>query len=345
MKRRACFFALALTFSAAAQNFEPHLWRISSSANTVYLFGSIHVGTPDMYPLPKTVEEAFVASSVLLLEVYETASDVRPPAAGDSMRERMLYPDGDSLWKHVSRGTRRRIEAACQRDDMRRTFREMELELDDLPHFRPWLVALLLNIKPAMSQGLQPELGIDDHFRAEAESARKRIAGIETGDFQSHLASNLPEKLQVKWLESELGMRRNVADVQEALVSSRNAHMADAAEEFLRTGPQIFMVVGGSHVAGILDLLKSRGYKVEEVPLAKRPAGSRLDPGRPSAAVPRVLRPLAPGGPERDGRLDAAAGDVLSIYLRLQYKAQSDLCIRYFGAVVERNTNHERRLS
>ena len=302
-------FALLLAAAASfAQPFEPHLWKISSSAQTLYLFGSIHVGTPDMYPLPEPVEQAFAASSVLLLEVYETASDAPSPAAGDSLRERMLYPDGDSLWKHISRRTRRRVEAATKREDVRRTLHELDIDPDDVPHLRPWVVGLLLNVTPAISQGMQPELGIDEHFSAEAERARKRIAGVETAEFQASLGSNLPEKLQVKWLESELGMRRDVTDVNRLLISDRNVHMADAAEKFLRAGPSTFMVVGAAHVPGILDLLKQRGYRAEEVPLPKNAKG-RPDrastPAGPRQRVPRLLQRLALRGPEGDGDLSA----------------------------------------
>ena len=42
------------------------LWKVTGkTGGTAYLLGSIHVATPDMYPLPKEIDEAFEASKVL----------------------------------------------------------------------------------------------------------------------------------------------------------------------------------------------------------------------------------------------------------------------------------------
>ena len=44
-------------------------WKASSSGNTIYLLGSVHLGTKEMYPLPDYIEKAFQRSSVLIVEV------------------------------------------------------------------------------------------------------------------------------------------------------------------------------------------------------------------------------------------------------------------------------------
>jgi uncharacterized protein YbaP (TraB family) len=38
-------------------------WKATSGANTIYLLGSIHLGSKDMYPLPREFEDAFAASN------------------------------------------------------------------------------------------------------------------------------------------------------------------------------------------------------------------------------------------------------------------------------------------
>src|SRR6516225_12245976 len=45
------------------------LYEIKSDAGTVYLFGTIHVGKPEFYPLDAKVNNALAASSTLYLEV------------------------------------------------------------------------------------------------------------------------------------------------------------------------------------------------------------------------------------------------------------------------------------
>ncbi len=99
--------------------------------------------------------------------------------------------------------------------------------------------------------------------------------GIETVDFQTRLVSGFSDDLQVKWLESELGMRSAVDEIERALVPARNVHMADVAEEFLRGSAPAFIAVGSAHAGGddgIVHLLEQGGYQAEEVPLARQAA-------------------------------------------------------------------------
>ena len=48
------------------------LWQITSKQNVVYVLGSVHVGNSALYPLNKTIEDAFTQSSVLAVEVDAT---------------------------------------------------------------------------------------------------------------------------------------------------------------------------------------------------------------------------------------------------------------------------------
>ena len=45
------------------------MWKVSSNTATVYLLGSMHMATPEMFPLPREVEEAFAKSDTLVVEV------------------------------------------------------------------------------------------------------------------------------------------------------------------------------------------------------------------------------------------------------------------------------------
>jgi uncharacterized protein YbaP (TraB family) len=51
------------------------MWKVSSDTATVYLTGSMHVATPEMYPLPKEMEEAFAKSDTLVVEILEDMTD------------------------------------------------------------------------------------------------------------------------------------------------------------------------------------------------------------------------------------------------------------------------------
>lgn len=51
-------FAL-MTASVSADNGKPDLWKVEKGGKSSYLFGSIHLGSQDMYPLSKAVQDAY----------------------------------------------------------------------------------------------------------------------------------------------------------------------------------------------------------------------------------------------------------------------------------------------
>ena len=73
-------YTLLLASAAAAQPVGPHhakavaaakpvfLWELRSPTATVYLLGSVHVASGDMYPLDARIERAFQKSETLVLE-------------------------------------------------------------------------------------------------------------------------------------------------------------------------------------------------------------------------------------------------------------------------------------
>lgn len=60
-----------LAGSASAQTGKKHfLWKVEGpKGGVVYLLGSMHVLTPDFYPLAPEIDKAFAASATLVEEV------------------------------------------------------------------------------------------------------------------------------------------------------------------------------------------------------------------------------------------------------------------------------------
>lgn len=52
----------------AKESDKPPFYEFSYQGKTVYLLGSIHVGRPDFYPMPKVVESAFDSAEALVVE-------------------------------------------------------------------------------------------------------------------------------------------------------------------------------------------------------------------------------------------------------------------------------------
>ncbi len=61
----------------AAKHF---LWKVTASKGVVYLFGTIHAGKADFYPLPSIIEDSFKKADTLIEEV-----DISEPGATASL--------------------------------------------------------------------------------------------------------------------------------------------------------------------------------------------------------------------------------------------------------------------
>ena len=268
------------------------LWKATSKTNTVYLLGSIHVATEDMYPLPDEIQKAFAASKALAVEVDLTKVD--PAAMQTAMMEKGVYPPGDTISRHVPRDTL---------DKLRAYLKGKGLPAAAMEQFRPWALAVTITMLEVQALGYKTELGIDKHFMDQAGG--RRIIELESAQEQLALLGGFPEKLEAEFLASTLdnaartkeligqtvafwkagdaeGLeqlvitgplkeRPDLKGVYAKMFDERNGVMAKKIEAFLRAKEPHFVVVGAGHLIGdkgIVNLLKKRGFKVEQVKAA-----------------------------------------------------------------------------
>src|SRR5512143_711517 len=86
-------------------------WEAKSPTTTVYLLGSIHLGSKAMYPLPPAIEAAFSRSQTLLVEVDLNKVDQGKIAA--QVMQIGLYQGDDTLLKHVDAATAKKLKTFC----------------------------------------------------------------------------------------------------------------------------------------------------------------------------------------------------------------------------------------
>ena len=232
------------------------------------------------------IEEAFAGSSVLAVE-----TDVGPRAkekVGKFILENALYPEGDTLEKHVSPETYNLVRRKLP-----------FLGTAGADRMRPWALALTAATIEYLKMGLDPEYGIDRYFLEKAEG-QKKIVELERYDHVVRLLQGLPEGIQdlflfytlvdletagreadnivaywsagdVQGMEEVIYRSRDeypkLLPVYDILVTRRNRTLADAIEGILRKGESCFIVVGAAHLVGkdgILERLRRKGYKVEQ---------------------------------------------------------------------------------
>ena len=283
-------FAFVL-FPAAAQEssaLTPALLTLQKGNTVIHVFGSIHVGSGDMYPLPSAVEEAFAEADTLVVEL--DALEVSSLKAAGIMRKKLGYPRGDSLDKHLPEETYAALQAACK---------DFGLPLSAVRIFKPTVADMLITQMAAARAGYDGQNGIDVYFLRKAREAGKTIAPLETLEEQLDALARIPDHAQVIMLSrslEDLGMlttdleklvdvwrrgdleacyaieEKDLIDapglkpVYDILIAERNRTMAERLEKLTAGGGTFFVVAGVGHFAGpdsVIEILRQGDFTVE----------------------------------------------------------------------------------
>ncbi len=267
---------------------EGPFWKVTGPAGTAYLFGSLHFGTSEMYPLSAPVNTAFESADRLVVEIDLTAMD--PAAMMQWISTEGAYVDGTTLADHVSP----EVWTA-----LRRRAQQYGVPLELLAIQRPWLAAFTLTAMALGRKGFQEQLGVDKYFLSQAKG-RIPVVELEGFEYQMGLLADLSAAEQERFLEATIrdldaesgtfenivsAWRRGDANALDAeinatwrsdpdasglyarLIENRNAEMAKKIDSLLKAGGTSFVVVGAAHMVGeggLAARLKDRGYKVDK---------------------------------------------------------------------------------
>ncbi|MEW6323365.1 MAG: TraB/GumN family protein [Acidobacteriota bacterium] len=272
----------------AAQDAPRHfLWSVRSEGGPpTYLVGSLHILTPDHYPLAPPIERAFETSTVLVEEV--DLDDLGNPLTAMSLLGRALLTDGRTLDELVAPDTWRLVSARAE---------AVRLPLTAIRRMKPWMAALALTAPALAEAGFRAELGVDRHFfdRAKARDMERRA--LETVAFQLERLDQMPPEVQegmlkavIADLDTQLANVKAIAgawatgDVRtlermllaaflespamyERLLVDRNRTWLTPITTCVEKGERCFVVVGAAHLVGphsVVALLEARGYRVEQ---------------------------------------------------------------------------------
>lgn len=283
----AVLLAIAFAPLAAAENF---LWEVSSLTNKVYLFGTVHAGKRDWYPLPVAVENAFTDSEVLVVE-----ADITNEQALRASADALTYKPPDQLKDHVPPEQYARLVKLLPRY----RFRE-----SDITQVKPFMAVSLVVFAEWARSGFNPGMGVDNYLIRKAQAEAKPIVEIEGAAAQIALMDSLTEKQvqdlfkgtldaleedltteQIKGLVStwqagdakgllEVARRYNdkvpgAAEFEEKFIWARHDEMLKKIQGYLDDSrKRHFIAVGALHLAGprgLVELLRKRGYVVKQL--------------------------------------------------------------------------------
>ena len=283
----AAALALGCASPAAAESF---LWEVSSLTNKVYLYGTMHAGKREWYPLPDAVEQAFADSATLVVE-----ADITNEKAMHQSADAMAYKPPDSLKNHVPPADYARMLKLLPR------YGFVE---GDLAQVRPFMAISLLVFAEWSRSGFWPQLGVDGYLIRKAQAEAKPIVEIEGVTNQVRLMDSLTEKEQVDlfrgtldaldddlttaqikgmvaaWQAGDAAALLKVAreyndkvpgaaEFEEKFIWQRHGDMMKKIDGWLaeRQHPY-FIAVGALHLAGprgLVELLRKRGYVVRQL--------------------------------------------------------------------------------
>jgi len=262
------------------------VWKISSSNNTLYLIGSIHLLKAEDFPPHPKMEEAFQDAQNI---VFETNLDSMETTEIQQLTlMNAMYPAGKTLESELSDSV---FTLA------KRTVSGLGMDLNRLNQFKPWFLAVTLDVLKLQQLGFDPNYGIDKYFFNKAKVQNKKIIGLESVKFQLSLFTDLDDKNQesfllqsleqfkdiekyleeilhswrlgdLKGLENSLNKSfKEYPEMYEKFLVNRNKKWLQQFQLFLTDDVNYLVIVGAGHIAGeegLINQLKQLGYKTNQ---------------------------------------------------------------------------------
>ena len=248
--------------------------------------GSLHVLTPEYYPLSDTIEKAYARSTVLIEEV--DIDEMTNPVTVMALAGKAMLTDGRTLDQLISADLYKRVLGRAEK---------VGLPAVAVQRMKPWMVALALTTPTLTAAGFNADLGIDKHFFDRAKKAGLERRALETvafqidrldqmsaADQQEMLRATIEDleaqitnvkKIADAWSRGDttsletllLGATADSPDLYKRLIVERNQSWVASVETCLKQKTSCFVVVGAAHLVGpdsLVALLRKRGYSVEQ---------------------------------------------------------------------------------
>ncbi|MRW85022.1 TraB/GumN family protein [Pseudoduganella sp. FT26W] len=278
--------------AAAEQGAAPNrgaLFKVQQGGHTLYLFGTIHVGARDFYPLEPRLAGLLKNAPALALEI--------DPLGDPQQLARAVQQHG-----LAAKGAPALAPAWRQRLD--RLLQQYNIEPQTVAAMKPWLLASLLTVSEFAAQGYEASLAVDAHLSKQAHDAGQKIVELESADSQMALFDQMSAAEQLVFLQEAIEgiedkeqayQAREIADawrhadvkalealalkaeqdqtfsgrfVQKVLLEGRNPALADGMVKLMARENNSVAAIGVLHLIGktsVPELLRKRGLTVERI--------------------------------------------------------------------------------
>jgi uncharacterized protein len=268
------------------------LFKVQQGGHTLYLFGTMHVGLPQFYPLEPVLSGAIDRASTLALEIDPTRD---PAAIARVMQEQGMFAPGSAGYKDMPPQLKARLE---------RVLKERHMEMAAVASLKPWLLATVLAMGEFAQQGYRADLAVDTHLATLVHAHALPVTELESAGAQLALFSRMSLADQWRFLEDSIdsietgkqGVQvREIVDawsnadqaalegiseraaqdatfsgqfIQHVMLEERNGPLADKLAQLLSREANCVAAIGVLHLVGknsVPAMLRAHGAKVERV--------------------------------------------------------------------------------
>lgn len=263
---------------------DPALWVIRDEDTTIYFFGTIHLLKPEIQWFDDEVKTAFDSADQLVVEMIQP----EPAEMIKIVNELAIDKSGVPLRDKLGATERTAYEAALT---------EFDLPVVAFDPLEPWYASVSLSVIPIIKSGYQLDQGVDKRLVSEATARKITVTGLETARQQLGFFDDLPEAMQLRFLnftvatidDAASGLDAMVtawstADVEtlaammnagfedkqlyDTLLVNRNANWAQWVDQRMAQPGTVFVAVGAGHLAGkgsLQSFLEKKGYQPQRV--------------------------------------------------------------------------------
>lgn len=263
------------------------VWKITDGNNVLFLGGTIHLLTKQDYPLPSEFEFAYQQAKLLVFEVEPDV--VNSQATQQKFAEYAYYKDGTTLSNVLDIATYNLL------GDF---FAVRDLSMTAFESMKPGMLSVVLTVLELERLGLAGQ-GVDEFFSDKSKRDNKPQLALETIDDQfsalsalgvgresfairhalseAEKISDLLQDIKTAWRAGDNQALINTSlkpwverfpELYQSLLVQRNNRWLPQLEAFLKTPDIEYVLVGALHLVGndgLLNLLRQKGYRVEQV--------------------------------------------------------------------------------
>ena len=262
-------------------------WKVTGRTGSVYLVGSVHLLSKDLYPLNPALESAYKASNLLVEEV--NLGEMAQTENQFALLSRGMLPESQSLDTVLSPPTLALLNKHLP---------DLGPMAEAMKRFKPWFAALTIESLEWTKAGFDPNLGLDKHFYDLAVADGKSVQGLETMSFQIGLFDDMPmdqqdklladmlkdvdteqanlSKLIAAWRDGDAPTVERIvlADLKsdpiiyKRLLADRNRAWLPKIDQLFARNGSALVIVGAAHLVGpdgLLAQLKAKGYTIEQL--------------------------------------------------------------------------------